>query len=251
MRFLLLFVFLGGCSGNDPAAPMCVFRGVPHAVGERFADDCNTCTCEPDLRVQCTLVGCLDASLPDAGPPFDAGGGFDGGTEDAGAADAEATVCAATAVSTLEGVAIAITSTDCEFTLAEAAAGIDFEYRVTIGEDAPDEVITRTPAGVTCTRPVEEIGLILFEDVSGGGQRYCECDNGFCPPVEVPSAPVVGTQTRTLRWTGRNWHGPSDTGMPLGAPFPAGEYVFAVSSEGESGGSEFEARAALPFRLVP
>ena len=59
---------LAGCAG-DTTATTCVWKGKTHADGEVFADECNTCQCNPDGtmpgEVGCTLIACSDAGVPD------------------------------------------------------------------------------------------------------------------------------------------------------------------------------------------
>ena len=83
-----------------------------------------------------------------------------------------------------------------------------------------------------CDTP-EASGLILFEDLNGNAERYCVCDQGLCgsPPL-VPATIPAGQTPGAFTWTGRNWWGPSDTGNPLGDPFPAGTYTLEVSAIG-------------------
>lgn len=38
-----------------------------------------------------------------------------------------------------------------------------------------------------------------------------------------------GRYEGTFDWPGRQWDGPSDTGNPLGDPFPAGDYAVHAS----------------------
>jgi len=47
-----------GASGDAGAPGTCVVGGVVHAIGERFACDCNTCWCEPDGSISGTQIAC-------------------------------------------------------------------------------------------------------------------------------------------------------------------------------------------------
>jgi len=117
------------------------------------------------------------------------------------------------------------------FSLAEAAEGISIPYVVRVREDVPNVVSWPQDAGA-CGVPGES-GLILFERLNGGDQSYCICDEGECLEPEFnPTTLSAGEWTREFTWSGRNWAGPSDTGNPLGAPFPPGVYTVTVSSVG-------------------
>jgi hypothetical protein len=248
MRFLLLAPLVLACDCDDTVT-CTTSDGRMIDVGDTFFDGCNTCTCGMDGTVACTKRACIDA-----GPPFDAAfdGGFDSGIDADvdGAATPDAAACATTDESTLAGVHIVFPAQRCSFTLAEAAAGIEIDYDVVVGAGAPAMVRTRPQDGGGCGMPGPS-GLIVFEDLSGGGQRYCRCDEGLCPGGETMSSLVEGTHRATLMWTGRNWMGPSDTGMPLGAPFPAGEYVLRVSSVGRAGATEYSVEGTLAIELTP
>jgi hypothetical protein len=55
----------------------CIVGDAGYAVGEKYKDDCNTCTCQADGTSECTLIACgaVDASVPpgqvDAALPAD------------------------------------------------------------------------------------------------------------------------------------------------------------------------------------
>ncbi len=146
--------------------------------------------------------------------------------------------CQSSGASDLPGVSLNFPDQDCVFTLEEAAAGLEIAYEVEI-----DEVIAKVTAepqdagGCSFT---DETGLIFFEEVTGDGQQYCECDTGLCgiPPLTVDLK--AGVYPKTFEWTGTNWLGPSDTGNPLGPPFPAGAYTLTISSMGTYGGEGFD-----------
>ena len=103
----------------------------------------------------------------------------------------------------------------------------------------------------TCVEPGPS-GLYLLERVSGNGQSYCLCDNGFCAsPPSNPTTLRAGTYPAVFRWDGMNWYGPSDTGNPEGPAFPAGTYVLELSARGNYAGIAFEILDSLPLTLVP
>jgi len=69
-----LFSSFVGCSGtvqNNSAG--CDYNGKQYAQGDTFpmGDGCNNCSCGERGEVQCTLVGCVPAPGPDAGPSCD------------------------------------------------------------------------------------------------------------------------------------------------------------------------------------
>jgi hypothetical protein len=118
------------------------------------------------------------------------------------------------------------------FTLNQASQGIQIPYSIVITENV-DTVYAIQLA--TCARP-DSSGLIPLEVLSGNGQEYCKCDNGFCSYMQGGYLSKLrrGNYPYLFQWTGRNWNGPSDTGNPLGNPFPAGDYVLTVRVKGES-----------------
>lgn len=191
------------------------------------------------LALLTVLLGCSAAPIP---PPAD------GGPDAAGSFDA-ASGCSDSRASSLPGVSLSI-SGPCTFTLAQARAGIAVPYALTIAADVSGVVPLPQDAG-GCGRPGPS-GLILFENLDGGGQRYCLCDTGLClPPSQTPVTLRAGTYAGSFRWDGVNWFGPSDTGNPKGAAFPAGAYQLRVSATGKVAGANFAVAATYPIRLVP
>ena len=150
--------------------------------------------------------------------------------------------------SDLAGVCIAFDVPAPTFTLAEAAAGVQIPYRVVV--DQVHDVIPAPQDAGGCAQPGPS-GLIVFEDLSAGPQRYCECDVGLCAGTPVPGTLVVGQFPAIFDWDGRNWSGPSDTQNPEGTAFPAGSYTLDVSAIGESQGEPFRVSNALTVTLVP
>ena len=155
--------------------------------------------------------------------------------------------CAGTSDSNLPGVSIVVRG-PCTFTLAQAAAGVDVAYDVVVDAELTGVEPAPQDAG-GCGRPGAS-GLILFESLSGGGHLYALLDSGLCEPSTPSTTLPKGTWTSSFHWTGRNWEGPSDTGNPMGAPFPAGSYTFRASAVGRWNGAAFEVRAAVPVTLV-
>ena len=69
----------------------------------------------------------------------------------------------------------------------------------------------------------------------------------------------AGRYEGSFEWTGRNWYGPSDTGNPMGAPFPPGTYTLEIRAEGlyrleedcATCPAPYDVRATVEFDLVP
>jgi hypothetical protein len=157
--------------------------------------------------------------------------------------------------SDLPGVSLEVVSTDCTFTLAEAAAGIVIDYRLEI-EQTLEGVATAEYGSANCVFEVPEEGLLISEILEGDGQYYCVCDVGLCPPFElVPRTLAAGSFPLAFSWDGRNWTGPSDYGQPKGDPFPAGVYTLELRGIGEydepgSGTRAFEVMTTVDITLV-
>jgi len=191
------------------------------------------------------------------GPPLAAPGperlGFDATTGDPfRCGDAAALGCEQRASSSLPGVTIEIVDAPCELTLAEAAAGVTFTYRVLV--ESPLTDVTTRPSG-TCQQQ-GPAGLFLLPRISGGEQSYCLCDLGKCVFDEHVVDLAEGSDAAAFVWCGRNWFGPSDFNNPIGEPFPPGRYRFEVRGGGvwaRGKGPElpFELVAESEFDLVP
>lgn len=193
-----------------------------------------------------------DAAAPDLFSAHDAAteGAIDAAL-DTGSPDAPST-CPSTSWSTLHDVAIDIPEQPCVFTLAQAAAEISIDYVVHITAAVDDVVPAPQDAG-DCGQ-LAPGGLTLFETLSGDGQLYCLCDVGLCPPDDDPPVQLQpGTTPGVFEWTGRNWTGPSDTGNPVGPPFPPGTYTLRVSAVGTVGpaADPFQVEATFSITLLP
>jgi hypothetical protein len=82
--------------------------------------------------------------------------------------------------------------------------------------------------------PAGPSGLHPRERISGKGHGYCLLDLGLAaPPKEVAKKLKKGTYEHSFEWDGRNWSGPSDTGLPKGKAFPAGTYEVSVILNGK------------------
>jgi len=198
--------------------------------------------------------GSDSAAALDAEPGTDAATGTDAAAaSDAGpGTDAAALTCDSSSTTDLPGVTITFPAQTCVFTLAEAAAGIAVAYDVVVSTTVDGVVPAPQDAG-QCGAPGPS-GLIVFESLSGGGQGYCLCDQGLCaPPSPTPIQLQPGTYGGTFGWMGRNWSGPSDTGNPMGAPFPPGSYTLSVSAVGTMGplATPFTVTGTFSVYLVP
>lgn len=241
---IFLCVVALACGGDDDPAVTCERGGTTYQVGESFSDGCNSCVCSGDGTVGCTDAVCVDAGMPTDGgtdasvPPADSGP-TDGGNLD----------CATTSESNLTGVEVQFLDQDCVFTVAEAAAGIDIEYDVVVSEE-PANVTTRAQDAGRCGS-IGDSGLIVFEDLGGGDERFCLCDTGLCAGGDMATSPVLGFHRGTFQWMGRNWGGPSDTGIPMGAPFPPGSYTLTVSAVGDVAGAAYRVEGTFTVHLIP
>lgn len=162
-------------------------------------------------------------------------------------------LCEGTSTSDLPGVSIVFPPQDCTFTLAEAAAGLSFQYTITIAQPVADVTPFPSDAG-GCDQP-DASGLIPFATIAGNDQSYCLCDQGLCPGLKTTADLAPGEFPGTIEWSGVNWSGPSDTDNPKGPPFPPGDYEVELRAPGTVGPegktSEFTVLATLPITLVP
>ncbi len=123
----------------------------------------------------------------------------------------------------IPGVSIALSTDSCTF--ASGAAG-SFTYSTTIA--SPLSFMTGPHAN--CTPTTNDPSSFTVTEITGSNARYCPtCDVGLCSedPGEAITIPA-GTYGGVLNWPGRQWDGPSDTGQPLGDPFPPGAYTVHV-----------------------
>jgi hypothetical protein len=178
------------------------------------------------------------------------GGGEAGGVDGAASAEVARSLsdCRGTSTSTLPGVRIVFAEQPCNYTLAQAAAGIEIVYDVVI-EASMTGVMARPQDSGGCAMPGTS-GLIILEELSGGSERYCVCDFGLGEGAEPTVDLAPGIYRTAFRWTGRNWGGPSDTNMPMGAPLPPGSYNLRVSAWGSYRGTDYTVAATFPVRLT-
>lgn len=162
--------------------------------------------------------------------------------------DSTAEVADCEGVAPLAEVCIEIGPTP-SYSLAEVAEGVSVPYVLRIREEVSGVAAWTQDAG-GCGQP-DESGLILFERLGGNQQDYCSCDEGLCGPSEpIATTLLPGEWPREFTWSGTNWSGPSDTGNPLGAPFPSGVYTLTVSAVGTVDGEEFVVEAQASITLT-
>lgn len=189
-------------------------------------------------------------AAPVATPAVMADGGLDAGEPLPDAAVESA--CVTTSTSTLDGVAIDFGDAPCVFTLREARAGVSTPYRLVVTDAVEDLVSFRADwgdCGVTRVGP-----LWTDESIAGAGLAYCRCDVGLCVGRRPPPAPLpVGTYASAFAWQAVDWFGESDYGNPKGEPFPPGDYLISITTNGLVGAEQragFEVKATLAVTIV-
>lgn len=163
--------------------------------------------------------------------------------------DAEWT-CRPKQQSTLSGVEIRFAETGpCRFSLSQARAGISIPYRVVVAADVAGVRSLAQDAGGCSVKPAGELSLL--ERLSGNGQVYGLLDIGGCGGSQLGPAGTLrsGNYSYEFKWDGLNWYGPSDTGEPKRAPFPAGVYTLRVSAKGGVGADD-DAGTGTPFEVT-
>jgi hypothetical protein len=234
---VILAAGAAGCDDGGGAKADALADVVADAAGDAVADAADDAdsgvACAPAAG-SCATTGCCAGSTCTAGVCV---------------ADLVAG-CKPTATSDLAGVSLALTTTDCEYTLAEADAGITFAWEVITA--APVAEVASTPQDAGRCDQADASGLMVFPRVSGGAESWCICDSGLCegPDGSTVTLPA-GTVAGSFDWDGVNWIGPSDTGNPKGAKFPAGVYTVSLSAKGTAAGTPFEVRLEVPITLVP
>ena len=151
--------------------------------------------------------------------------------------------------STLPGVRFDLSGNRCRYTLAEAAAGVQFVYRVVVDADVVG--VQSSPASpASCAGP-DASGLVVEPSLGGNNQQYCMCDCGLGTGAPTTSTLSAGTYEAHFAWDGTNWTGPSDFGNPHGAAFSPGSYQFQVRVDGMVGTTPFTMTGAVQFDLTP
>ncbi|WP_437326226.1 hypothetical protein [Sorangium sp. So ce381] len=154
---------------------------------------------------------------------------------------------------TIPGVKISIESSRCAYQQGEPA---EFIYTITTDSSVPPIDVAASTGCGRCVEPTSDpLSLVSYKisGLSGGAdpqpQLYCLCDVGCCAPDEAVTVQVDATSaTQTIRWSGRQWTGPSDTSNPEGAPFAPGSYDVEVTFDGKEQGS---VTAKLPIEIYP
>ncbi len=201
------------------------------ACTPQLGDDDDTTVDDDDSAVDDDDTTAADDDDSTAADDDDATGDDDDATTPGTCADVGGS-------SNLAGVCIRFDAQDGLTSLEEAANGITIPYTIIVEQDVDDVVVLPQDAG-RCGQPGAS-GLIVFEQLTGSGQNYCRCDVGLCAgPDETPRTIAAGSTPASFEWTGRNWYGPSDTGNPLGDPFPAGIYTLQASAIGRVDGVDF------------
>ncbi|WP_437528758.1 hypothetical protein WME79_46420 [Sorangium sp. So ce726] len=154
---------------------------------------------------------------------------------------------------TIPGVKISIASSRCAYYEGEPA---EFIFTVTTDSSVPPIDIAASTGCGRCVEPTSDPLSFVSYKISGVSfganpqpQLYCLCDVGCCAPDEAVTVQVdATTATQTIRWSGRQWTGPSDTNNPEGAFFSKGSYNVEVTFDGQEQGS---VTAKLPFEIAP
>ncbi len=147
----------------------------------------------------------------------------------------------------LPGVSIDISGNPETITLAEAAAGVLFQYEIVV-EKGLEGVISRPLDAGRCDQ-LHVSGLRILESIAGDDQLYCLCDTGHCLPMEDSVTLRTGRYKGSFEWTGRNWRGPSDTGNRVGDPFPPGRYTLEIRAAGLHRSREDCATCQVPYEV--
>jgi len=231
-----LLVAALGCGSNSPTPP----PEVP--VGDASAD----AACAASGQ-SCLQSGCCINSYDMCFAP--------GICAHAGRPPEQGPTCNGAGSSTLPGVRIAFAEDElCAFTQARVGQGIEMNYQLIIDADIPGVHPSPQDDG-RCQIPGSS-GLITHAKISGQQQSYCDCDVGPCPGKDFTTVAKAGTYPATIRWDGRNFHGPSDTNNKPGAPFPPGHYALIVSARGTVDGPggapvDFEVMGSRQITIQP
>jgi hypothetical protein len=152
--------------------------------------------------------------------------------------------CSFTASPLLPGVRIdLVEEPPLSFERQALAAGVFIEYRLTIAR--PIEAVV---AETICGSPPRS-GLFVLEIIDGHGQRYAMEDLGDCLENTEARALKAGSYTHRIKWTGRNWSGPSCTSEPMGRPFPPGAYQLRLQARGTVAGQRFSLGLVCPLQV--
>jgi hypothetical protein len=129
------------------------------------------------------------------------------------------------------GVKIIIRSASCDY---DQGAPATFDYEITTTDALPPVVVVGSSTCGSCRQFSTAIApwanwRIAGQSSAGVSQQYCLCDTGCCPPDQSATYDVeAGSFEETIKWSGRRWNGPSDTGQEEGAFFLPGRYDVEV-----------------------
>lgn len=244
LAFFLLQAVACGSSGKTSDV-------LPEATGEVAPLDMQYTELREDVAEASDLQATDEMSADPAGDILDTPGALDETTP-------WSCLSGQGGTSTLPGVHIELDSDmECVFRVSRALAGVSIAYQVVVDQDVQNVKPVPQDDG-HCGKPAWPDGLILFEELSGQGQKYCKCDIGLCPPPDQKPVTIKkGVYPFTFEWHGRNWQGPSDTGNPEGEPFPPGTYILTISAKGEAKVlgmptfQPFEVVRTVPIKIEP
>lgn len=135
-------------------------------------------------------------------------------------------------IAKLDGLEIDLCKKQYEFTLAEVAKGVELCY--VVQSSKPLTGMVPMPQDIGGASRPGPTGMYPFFEIKGKGQSYAFRDVGIAPRIaRMPKTIKPFNVMQKVKWEGRNWGGPSDTGQPKGKPFPAGTYEFTVSVVGK------------------
>ena len=234
-----------------------------------FGQGCGGCACEkavcastPEccdtLWGQACALECADkggkCSVPDAETT-------DMATKDTTGADTGAFACVAKHEGSIPGALIDLAKTPCVFSISKAAGKFALPYQIVI--DKATQVFMTDPNAGQCPPSNDFGGLSTFVTLDGIGdgtpQQWCLCDVGLCAAPGGDFKYVAtkpGKYSHEFVWDGKNFQGPSDTGMKPGAPFPPGEYTLKIKSTGhylQADGQDdvFSSTSSMQIQLNP
>ncbi len=169
-------------------------------------------------------------------------------TEDTDVSDTDVPApCAFTVASTLPGASLAPGAAPCRLSVAEADAGVDVPYTLTL--DAATHVqMDRVGCGGT-----DPSGLRFAWTLTGPSGAWCpRCDEGLCVGGPVDTTANVGAWPDTFRWRPRQWSGPSDFGAQPGELLPPGDYTLSIRASGTlDDATPWELSITAPVTLTP
>jgi hypothetical protein len=133
------------------------------------------------------------------------------------------------------------------FSASQVAKGVTLDYDISVSQDV--QGVIALPFGPSFAESPGPSRLYPREKISGNGQLYCLEDFGLGRPAAEKDHSIQtikkGTYAHTFPWDGRNWTGPSDTGIPKGEPFPRGTYEVTVTIHG----SRMTSQGRVPYEI--